>query len=191
MSTVPIPKWNAQGVLPPIDPTGAPTSASARSPYRTSLVNVVMHFNTTPERVKILEGFLKYRAALHGLGLVRGFQWLDGSMLENIEILEQRAPKDVDVVTFYYLPAGKTQTDIMTAGMPVLVNTKDQYKVDAYMVELGSPAETLVERSRYWYSMWSHRRNGLWKGYIEVVLDPAGDEAAKKNLAMNAEGTKP
>lgn len=150
-----------------------------------------MHFNTTPERVKIMEGFLKYRAALHGLGLVRGFQWLDGSMLENIEILEQRVPKDVDVVTFYHLPAGKTQTDIMTAGMPLLVNTKDQYKVDAYMVELGSPAETLVERSRYWYSMWSHRRNGLWKGYIEVDLDPAGDEAAKKNLAMNAEGAKP
>jgi hypothetical protein len=191
MSTVPIPKWNAQGVLPPIDPTGAPTSPSARSPYRTWLVNLVMHFNTTPERVKIMEGFLKYRAALHGLGLVRGFQWLDGSMLENIEILEQRVPKDVDVVTFYHLPAGKTQTDIMTAGMPLLVNTKDQYKVDAYMVELGSPAETLVERSRYWYSMWSHRRNGLWKGYIEVDLDPAGDEAAKKNLAMNAEGAKP
>jgi hypothetical protein len=190
MNTVPIPRWNGQGVLPAIDPTGAPTSASARSPYRTSLVNVVMHFNTTPERVRILEGFLNYRAALHGLGLVKGFQWLDGSLLENIEAIEQRPPNDIDVVTFYHLPPGKTQGDIVTTGQAVLMNTKTQFRVDSYMVELGAPAETLVERSRYWYSMWAHRRNGLWKGYIEVDLDPGGDEAAKKNLAINAEGPK-
>ena len=191
MSTVTIPRWNAQGVLPPIDPTGAPANPSARSPYRTSLINMAMHFNRTSERARVLEGFLNYRAVLHRLGLVRGFQWLDGSMLENIESLEQRAPKDIDVVTFYRLPPGKTQNDIMTAGMAHMVNTKDQYKVDAYMVDLEAPAETLVERSRYWYSMWSHRRNGVWKGYIEVDLDPAGDDAARQNLAISPEGTRP
>jgi hypothetical protein len=191
MSIVAIPKWNAQGVLPPIDPAGAPTSPSARSPYRTSLVNVVLHFNTSPERLAILEGFLKFRAILHGLGLVKGFQWLDGSMLENVETLEGRAPHDVDVVTFYWLPAGKKQADIMAVGAASLSNPKGDYKVDAYLVELGAPAETLVERSRYWYSMWSHRRNGLWKGYIEVDLDPAEDVTAKQNLAINAGGVKP
>ena len=112
-------------------------------------------------------------------------------MLENIETLEGRAPRDVDVVTFYWLPAGKTQADIMAAGAASLSNPKADYMVDAYLVELGAPAETLVERSRYWYSMWSHRRNGLWKGYLEVDLDSAEDATAKQNLAINAGGVKP
>jgi hypothetical protein len=191
MSIVAIPKWSAQGVLPPIDPAGAPNSLSARSPYRTSLVNVVLHFNTSPERLAILEGFLKFRAVLHGLGLVKGFQWLDGSMLENIEALESRAPHDVDVVTFYWVPAGKTQADIFAAAAGALSDPKTKYKVDAYLVDLAAKAETLVEQSRYWYSMWSHRRNGLWKGYIEVDLDPGEDATAKQNLAINAGGAKP
>ncbi len=118
-------------------------------------------------------------------------QPLDGRMLENIEALESRAPHDIDVVTFYWLPAGKTQADIMTAGAAALSNPKGDYKVDAYLVELGAPAETLVERSRYWHSMWTHRRNGLWKGYIEVDLDPAEDPATKQNLAITAGGVKP
>lgn len=192
MCTVAIPKWNALGVLPPIDPTGAQASPSARAPYRTSLLNVVLRFNTTPERFQILDGFLNYRAVLHGLGLVNGFQWLDGSMLEDIENSnEHRAPCDIDVVTFFHLPTGKTHKDIRDAGGATLINTKAQYKVDAYMVELGAPAETLVERSRYWYSMWSHRRNGVWKGYIEVDLNPVEDGPAKINLTLNPGGVKP
>ena len=142
--------------------------------------------------MKILEGFFKYRVALHELGLVKGFKWLDGSMMEDIENSdEHRVPRDIDVVTFFHLPAGKTQADIQAAGGATLMNTKAQYKVDAYMVELGAPAETVVERSRYWYSMWSHRRNGVWKGYIEVDLNPTEDGPAKTNLTLNQGGAKP
>lgn len=178
-------------MLPAIDPAGAPNSLPARSPYRTSLVNVVLHFNTSPERLAILEGFLNFRAVLHKLGLVKGFQWLDGSMLEEIEKLESRAPNDVDVVTFYWLPAGKSQADVFAAAAGSLTDTKAKYRVDAYLVDLAGQAETLVSQSRYWYSMWSHRRNGLWKGYLEVDLDPADDAAARKNLTINAGGARP
>jgi hypothetical protein len=32
--------------------------------------------------------------------LNQGFQWLDGSFAEQIELLEGRPPKDIDVVSF-------------------------------------------------------------------------------------------
>ena len=49
-----------------------------------------------------MAGFLDFRALLHSLGINTGFQWLDGSFMENVELLEQRAPKDIDVVTLSY-----------------------------------------------------------------------------------------
>lgn len=36
----------------------------------------------------------------------------------------------------------------------------------------------LIRKATYWYSMWSHRRNQAWKGYLEVDLDPAFDRQA-------------
>jgi hypothetical protein len=86
MSTVSIPSWGAQGLIPPIDVMN-PTSAN-RSPYRASLTDFVLRFSTTPERRGILDGLLRYRSALHGVGLTTGFQWVNGSFLEHIEVTE-------------------------------------------------------------------------------------------------------
>jgi hypothetical protein len=36
----------------------------------------------------------------------------------------------------------------------------------------------------YWYSMWSHRRDGLWKGFVQVDLDSAQDPAAFQLLTQ-------
>lgn len=100
MTTVAIPEWNTLGLLPPTDPAD-PTSAE-RSPYPVALLDVILRFAISPERCKVLKGFLDYRAALHGMGLVSGFQWLDGSFTEQVETLERRPPKDIDVVTFVH-----------------------------------------------------------------------------------------
>ena len=54
------------------------------------------------------------------------------------------------------------------------------------------PANELVERSAYWYSMWSHRRNQAWKGYLEVDLNPAHDQQATDYLnQQDALGAQP
>jgi len=182
MSTVPIPKWNTQGVLPPID-VANPTS-SYRSPYKVSMTDLVLHFGITDPRREILAGLLQYRAALSAAGIVNGFQWLDGSFLEDIERLEQRAPRDIDVVTFFELPPGRTQQDILTQHLPLLDRnqTKAAYHVDAFPVCLGGALDNLVELSTYWYSLWSHRRDMRWKGYLEVSLDTADDVNAQANL---------
>lgn len=78
-----IPAWNMAGVIPPIRP-GQPGESLDRSPYIASLTTVVDRFALSPERLKILNGLLNYRSALHALGLTNGFQWLDGSFMENI-----------------------------------------------------------------------------------------------------------
>jgi len=197
MTTVAIPGWNAQGVIPPINEL-QPTSVD-RSPYTVSLTDFVLRFGLSAERRTVLDGFLRYRASLHVAGLVQGFQWLDGSFLEHVEMLESRPPNDIDVVTFYRLPVGKTQQDLQTqtpdifpigrASQQIL---KANYHVDAYTVHLEMVSERLVKQGTYWYSMWSHRRNPIWKGYVQVDLAPVEDIAAQAALTnFGNQGVEP
>lgn len=177
-----IPAWNPRGVLPPVD-LFDPVSAN-RSPYRVSLVDLLMRFGTSPERLAILQGLLNFRAALHQMGLVAGFQWLDGSFLEDVEVLDKRPPRDIDVVTFLQTPTHfvpKAPHDV-ALDRPT---AKAQFKVDSYLVELDlvPPAE-LALVSAYWYSLWSHRRNQEWKGFLQVDLAPHEDLAAQLWLSV-------
>jgi len=66
MTTVTIPAWNAQGLLPPID---SDSVSPRRSPYTVSLKDLVMRFATSPERRAVLQVFLGYRHALHKMSL--------------------------------------------------------------------------------------------------------------------------
>ena len=182
MATVAIPSWNTRGVLPPINST-APTDAD-RSPYAVSLSDFVLRFGTSAQRRQILNGFLQYRKLLHSAGLTIGFQWIDGSFMENVEALEARNPNDLDVVTFYTVPVGVTQQQLQ-AATPTLTNhglIKATYFVDSQFVSLGSQAASLVERSTYWYGVWSHRRDLTWKGFLQIDLDPIDDALAALNL---------
>jgi len=36
----------------------------------------------------------------------------------------------------------------------------------------------------YWYSMWSHRRNGLWKGFVQVDISEKEDNIARALIAQ-------
>jgi len=180
-----IPEWNAEGVLPPVnhgDPTG-----SDRAPYDVGLEQMVNRFATSPERCDILAGYLAHRAELHKMGLESGFQWLDGSFTEDIEMLEHRAPRDIDVVTFAQV--GDAFFDALRDHEVNLLggdraNLKKAFKIDFYIQSLNDPAESLVAMTTYWYSMWSHRRTGQWKGFLRVDLSPLQDAAAKTLLTV-------
>ncbi len=184
--TMSIPAWDALGVLPPReehDPTGL-----ARSPYRASLVDIVDRFASSPERVAIIQGFLAYRAAMHRVGFLDGFQWLDGSFSEDVERVEGRAPRDIDVVSFVHLPAATSAP--LADGDELAFDheaAKDRFLVDGYFVEIDLlPARQVVEQSAYWYSMWSHRRARTWKGFVQVELAPMHDALATVALATRA-----
>jgi len=182
-----IPAWNSAGVLPPIRPN-APGSSPDRSPYAVDLAVVFDRFATSPERMTILDGLLRFRADLHAAGITSGFQWLDGSFPEQIEMFEGRAPRDMDVVTFFNLPRGMDQQSLAHRHGALFdqKHVKATYVMDAYFAVLGDPTDHWqVKRIAYWYSMWSHRRDGLWKGFVQVDLDPSqdGDARAILNLA--------
>ncbi len=186
------PTWNNQGVIPPIPADPKLATNLPRSPYVVSLAEVIQRFSTTPTRITILRGFLEYRAALHSAGLTQGFQWLDGSFLENKEAMTGQDPGDIDVATFFYLPLGVTQAELFARDTlvfgPDRVARKQRFKVDAFLIPLEAPIEIPVEdlvwNAHYWYGVFSHsRRRFLWKGFLQVDLSSAEDALAATTLA--------
>ena len=133
-----IPEWNIANVLPPIRP-GESGSSANRSPYRVSLFQLMERFSISAERIKILQGLLTYRRELHQIGIAAGFQWLDGSFMEDIETLESHSPNDMDVVSFFHLPEGIDQRKLAEdhAQLFIPAQTKSQFHVDAYASILG------------------------------------------------------
>ncbi len=180
---VQIPDWTAEGVLPPVD--GANPTSLHRAPYPVSLYDLVVRFGTSPARCSILDGFLNYRAALHANGYLTGFQWLDGSFMEDAEMLVGRPPQDIDVVSFLATPdAANPAPDDLDALDHTLA--KARFSVDSYLVELDVvPPRELTFWSAYWYSMWAHRRNLAWKGFLQVELRPDEDVNARHWLSQN------
>ena len=182
---VAIPAFESTGVLPPF--LGSPVNPGAQSPYRVSLVEVINRFAGTVERRTILAGLLSYRSALHAAGFSVGFQWLDGSFMEQIEVLEALPPGDVDMVTFCTPPAGRMAPNVVTLFDPKY--TKPTYRCDAYVVNLSLHQERIVRGTAYWYGLFSHRRDRQWKGMLEVDLAPVEDAAAA--MALSQVGVTP
>lgn len=182
-----IPAWDRRGLLPPF--LGNPASINRRSPYRVSLTDMVMRLGNTAARRDLLAGFLDFRAALHQSGLTQGFQWLNGSFVADIMQIASREPQDIDVVTFYRLPDGHTQQSL-AQEFPELfdrTNNKARYHTDALFMGLDNPdMRYLANRFAYYNGLWSHTREGQWKGYLE--LDLAADEDVTAEIALNRSG---
>ena len=180
----PIPDFDHNLVLPPH--LGDPVDCSQLSPYPCTTVDLCQRFGTTPERRTILGKFLDFRDRLRHEGLTNGYQWLDGSFLENIEAQESRPPADIDVVTVYWGYDIPFQQRLL-ASFPEVANSalsKANYLVDHYPFDAGfNPAVTL-ESTRYWILLFSHNRLGVWKGMLKIELNtPLEDATARQELA--------
>ena len=179
-----IPDFTVSGVLPPyLGPT--PTLLPAMSPYPASLVEIANKMCASNERKAILRGLLEYRQQLATVELQAGFQWLSGSFMEDIETLEHRPPNDIDLVTFVHRPAAVlADADwqaFYLAHQPLL--DPQRVKVafptcHCYFVDLDSAAIGIVSQTRYWFGLFSHRRDGLWKGLLKVPLAVSADDTA-------------
>ena len=116
------------------------------------------------------------------IGFNQGFQWLSGSFLEDIESLETRAPKDVDLVTFCHRPKFAIEDnkwkELVDANHQIFNPrfVKLKFNCDAYFVDLNTAAESVVSQSRYWFGLFSHRRGGLWKGLLQIPLTVTQDD---------------
>lgn len=177
---MPIPLSTIDGILPPfVGALGPGDAPSAMTPYPATAHEVAVRFGGTERRREILHGWLGYRAALRAAGLVSGFQWLDGSFVED------KVPNDIDVVTFTYSPAAMqdpAQRATWAAAHGFLLDrttAKQRFKVDAFTIDLGGNPETLVDAARYYGALFSHRRgDNLWKGMLSVRLEDAADDRA-------------
>lgn len=181
-----IPAFDLSNVLPPFVGADA-TIRTLMSPYQATMLEVVERFALSPARIEILDGLLQYRGALHAAGLTNGFQWLDGSFVENIEVIASRPPNDVDVVTFFQRPVPQGNWLAWSMDNKRLFDpkqTKANYRCDAYGVDLNGRPETIVDQTRYWFGLFSHQRgiNRLWKGMVQVQLDAADDVNALERL---------
>lgn len=186
---MPIPPFDGiLNVLPPH--LGDPRVPAHLSPYPCTVTEVCERFATSEKRKQILGGFLSLRKMLLSLGL-QGFQWLDGSFLEDIEAQGNRDPGDIDVITFVETPNDPVglRTTIASTTPDLLSRKaiKDAFSVDHFLVSLGSPPAAIVENTRYWYGLFSHRRDGVWKGMLRVKLSDQTDDAS----ALAALGGKP
>jgi hypothetical protein len=180
-----IPAFNQSGVLPPFLPQCSPTMPAAMAPYRATMEQVITKFGSTSERKVLLMGLLDYRAEMRAAGFVDGFQWIDGSFIEDCEAHRRRPPSDIDVVTFSRRLSGHSSTDWdnFVATNPQIfdpLTVKNKYNCDAYFVDLTRRPEFLVSSARYWFGIFSHQRDTfLWKGLLEV---PLGDDIAARQL---------
>lgn len=177
-----IPSMNASSVLPPFIGE-EPGARASMSPYEADIQEFVTRFSTSLERVAILRGLLSYRRELRSIGVVDGWQWMDGSFVEAVESIRRRAPADIDLVTFSRVPG-----DVIEKRRVVMANmnlfdrnqTKVLYMCDAFFVDLDKKPELLVDDSRYWFGLFSHQRDtALWKGMIKVPMQTqANDDVA-------------
>jgi|SRR5579872_4748397 len=186
---MPIPSFTIDGVLPPyVGPDGPGGAVQDMTPYAVSALEVVTTLGLTDRRRTILRGWLRHRAALRNVGFDRGFQWLDGSFVES------KDPKDLDVVSYLYRPRGIQDSEGLMkhfyANVQLFDRTqvKTAFHLDAFPIDLDGSAEVMVNLTRYWLGLFSHRRvDNLWKGMLQVRLEDVADDTA----AIAALGPEP
>ena len=185
----PIPDFDLNLVLPPH--LGNPTVHGQLSPYPCTTVDLCQRFGTTPERRAILGGFLDFRKRLQEEGLTTGFQWLDGSFLEDVERREGRSPRDLDVVTIYWgyddaflNRIGANFPEFADPDLAHAAFLVHHFAYDGNLTRKGRPCvEAIIDMTRYWALLFSHNRNRVWKGMLKVELDtPDLDRAARLEL---------
>ncbi len=145
---------------------------------------------TSPERAQLLLGLLEYRKNIRALGFTDGFQWVDGSFTENVENSQNRAPKDIDLVTFVHPPMGLEKDAIngIFAANPDIFDrsrAKVKFGCDTFIIPLSGSPETLVKRAMYYFQLFSHRRDDqVWKGFLQIPLE--ADNVETERLLRNS-----
>lgn len=147
---------------------------------------MVQRFAIGTARCTILDGLLRYRADLRGIGFVEGFQWLDGSFVEDIEAREGRPPRDIDVVSFAYPPRGMSKTEInrIMDERPDLFDherCKQGFHCDTSIINLTTSPGGWCSRRAIGMVCFHRRGDALWKGMLQLPMD-SDDHSARVML---------
>jgi hypothetical protein len=173
-----LPAFDQHGLLPPFIGKGPSDLDGLYSPFAISITELVTRFGRTEVRKELLDGFLRYRAALRKAGLRQAVQWVDGSFVE-----QQESPGDVDVVTIFDMDEEEA-FQIMDAH-PVLFDgptSRAMYKTDANFVSWRD--RTALDQLTYYLGLFSHQRGEerRWKGLLRVSLGSEQEDGAARSL---------
>lgn len=163
-------------------PERGPEDPASMAPYKSTITQFVRRYAQSPERIAILKGLLGYRRKLKETGISQGFQWLDGSFVEDAELSLGRPPADIDLVTFALRPTNDIEVwKGIVYGNKELFHpseSKDKYLCDAYFVDLNTHPIHIVSNTKYWFGLFSHQRGSyLWKGMVEIPIECSDEEA--------------
>ena len=187
----PIPHFDGRGLLPPYE--GTDETTSTRSPYPTTMREVVRRFGTSDHRRRLIKNLLAYRSVLHARGYDRGLQLVNGSFVEDVETREGRNPGDIDVFSFLVRPTKYKDNEALwrTTGIlewcDVIANramNKSRYQLDTYAIAVDQHnALGLIVETVYWSSLFAHKRvTHEWKGFLRIAIDAADDALASQSL---------
>lgn len=185
-----IPDFGLGNVLPPFTANDVVGQFAPRSPYITTMTELVNRFATSPERASILRGFKTFRDKLRETDFINGFQWINGSFVENCETTNGRPPNDIDVVSLLYRPNQHFEAPDWHSLIETFDSTlfnqdycKHAFKCDAYFIDLDAPPDLVAQQTAYWFGLFSHQRETFrWKGMVQIDLQ-CDDEAAMQSLA--------
>ena len=171
-SSVPeIPDWQYNGLLPAVASEGV--DPEGRSPYKVDVRRLVERFGHTDRRRALLRNFFAFRGEVRDCGWYNGFQWLNGSFLEDVErVGEGREPGDIDVVSFLYDSEVRDPDKARRLASAVgHHDVKARLWVDSYVVNLDGPVELVLDAATYWQSIWGHRKGDrVEKGFVRVSM---------------------
>lgn len=184
---MPLPDFNIDGVLPPfVGADGPGGSPEDLSPFQVTVLEIVHALSFSERRKTIMRGWLLHRMALRAIGFSDGFQWIDGSFVE-----KGKEPKDIDVVMFFRRPPHAQTAAALAlhrqANLSIFsrAQVKTAFHVDFMPIDLQGTPEVLVDLTRYYTSVFSHRRDDfLWKGMLQVSMDGSDDQEALDFLGL-------
>lgn len=192
-----VPAFNGGGVLPPYVSDAA--SAQGRSPYDVTMGFLIARFGTSEARLKLLRGLVEYRKALYDGGFRVGYQWLDGSFVENSEVTKGRPPGDIDVVTLFHRPLRyqtdparwKAESSDLFRAYFSRQSCRTKYLCDIFPIDLDKPPFAIVNDVTYWFGLFSHQKvTSTWKGMLRIgLLEEEGDYTNELLLVKQAEAT--
>ncbi|MED5549797.1 MAG: hypothetical protein VX529_10615 [Pseudomonadota bacterium] len=191
-----IPAFDGRGLLPPFR---GDAHGRDRSPYWVDMTTIVSAFATTDRRKSLLRGFISYRQLLRHHGFDRGVQFVDGSFVENVEVIRGREPSDIDVFSLVHAPRNflADPSSWVVQGLPIwneevqnAKKNKKRFNIDSYALlyeEVAGHPLGLINHIIYWYSLFSHQRDTFsWKGFVGVDMDLV---ASKEDQALAMLGT--
>lgn len=175
---MPIPDFDHNNVLPPFI-NGSPGTAANHSPYVCSILEFCEKFATTEIRINLLINFIKFRIKIHESEITSGFQWVDGSFLEDKEKILKKGPDDIDVATFFEVTSPNTRNKI-ESEFPEFIQrelAKNNYKIDHLLIHIPAlPPYHLIRSTNFISKLFSYSRRGVYKGMVEIHLNSISED---------------